>query len=154
MYVCLVCGYDQLRDPPEDYTICPCCGTEFEFDDSFSSHFELRNAWINSGARWWSRLDLPPENWDPYLQVNKFLSSRPDTSMSVLLINAMAFALRAYGSLGNSGRQSFTTTQYSPSIPDMIRKAPKQSTIATDNQNVPSVGIGMTNGSMAIGLCS
>jgi hypothetical protein len=43
-YSCHVCGYSMLDEPPYDkygcatYTICPCCGTEFGYDDSLTEH--------------------------------------------------------------------------------------------------------------------
>lgn len=38
-YICPICGYDKLLEPPYDeynnpsYEICPCCGFEYGFDD-------------------------------------------------------------------------------------------------------------------------
>src|SRR6266496_2663826 len=29
VYLCPVCGYDQLDEPPQHYSTCPSCGTEF-----------------------------------------------------------------------------------------------------------------------------
>lgn len=75
MHTCPVCGYDRLSEPPRNFTICPCCGTEFEYDDAFATHAQLRAAWLRSGARWWSPVDPRPENWDPYLQVDGVASS-------------------------------------------------------------------------------
>src|ERR1017187_7282190 len=46
MYLCSVCGYDRLEDPPKNFTICPSCGTEFGYDDAFASHAELRAKWL------------------------------------------------------------------------------------------------------------
>ncbi len=69
MNTCPVCGYDQMTHPPNDYYICPCCGTEFENDDFETSHTELRKQWLNSGARWFSRATLSPPNWNPYTQL-------------------------------------------------------------------------------------
>lgn len=51
-YLCPVCFFDQLPYPPNDYHICPCCGTEFENDDAEYSYAELRDRWIASGASW------------------------------------------------------------------------------------------------------
>jgi hypothetical protein len=75
MYLCPVCGYERLEDPPKDFTICPSCGTEFGYDDAFSSHAELRAKWLRNGAPWWSRVDPRPENWDPQQQVDAVMSS-------------------------------------------------------------------------------
>lgn len=75
MYLCPVCGYDRLEDPPKIFIICPSCGTEFGYDDAFSSHAELRAKWLRSGALWWSTVDPRPENWDPQQQVEAVVSS-------------------------------------------------------------------------------
>ena len=62
-YVCPVCGYDQLPEPAANFIICPSCGTEFENDDYFATHEELRSRWIASGANWWSTYQRAPRNW-------------------------------------------------------------------------------------------
>lgn len=77
MYSCPVCGYDQLRRPPQDYNICRCCGTEFENDDAHPTkypsemHAELRQEWINRGMNWWFRYESAPPGWDPVKQLKK-----------------------------------------------------------------------------------
>jgi hypothetical protein len=68
-YLCPVCGYDSLSDPPEAYMICPCCGTEFENDDEDLTHAELRQQWIAKSMAWWSPNTLPPPAWDPEKQL-------------------------------------------------------------------------------------
>lgn len=73
MYTCPVCGYDKLSEAPLDFTICPSCGTEFEYDDAFATHIQLRADWLRKGARWWSPVDPQPEGWDPYLQLSTLL---------------------------------------------------------------------------------
>jgi hypothetical protein len=145
MHVCPVCGFDHLRDPPKDFTICPCCGTEFEFDDAFAPYAALRDAWIRNGARWWSRLDLPPENWNPYIQLNNLLSSIPDTSKNAWVIKLLTFALSPYERFAEGGKQGFVTAQSSPSIPEMIKKAPRQSGTAAHPQKSLPIGVAMTN---------
>lgn len=69
MHTCPVCGYDQLLYPPEDFTICPSCGTEFGYHDSARSHRELRLQWIRSGALWQSAVIQPPPLWNGYEQL-------------------------------------------------------------------------------------
>lgn len=69
MHTCPVCGYDQLSEPPKDFTICPSCGTEFEYDDVRQTVEQLRAAWLQTGPRWWSTVDPCPVGWDPYKQV-------------------------------------------------------------------------------------
>jgi hypothetical protein len=55
--------------PPMDYNICPCCGTEFGLDDVEKSHAELRMEWVRSGARWFSDELVPPDLWNPFVQL-------------------------------------------------------------------------------------
>ena len=64
MYLCPVCGYHKLEDPPRDFTICPSCGTEYGFDDAFAN-----------GAQWWSTVDPKPDHGDPQQQVDAVMSS-------------------------------------------------------------------------------
>jgi hypothetical protein len=68
-YTCPVCCYPDLRNPPIDFTICPSCGTEFSYDDATKSHTELRNEWVESGARWYSNVIARPLGWDPMFQL-------------------------------------------------------------------------------------
>src|SRR5580704_6839377 len=48
-YACPVCGYGGLYRPPRDYYTCPCCGTEFGYDDYAQDPQELRRRWVASG---------------------------------------------------------------------------------------------------------
>ena len=73
--MCPVCGYG-MDDPPEDYNICPSCGTEFGLHDAHTSIAELRAAWLRSGAHWWSPVDPQPQGWDPYLQLDNLMAAR------------------------------------------------------------------------------
>lgn len=68
-YVCPVCGFSELPEKPENYSICPCCGTEFGFDDAEFSYAELRARWIAEGMHWFSRYRLKPANWSPWEQL-------------------------------------------------------------------------------------
>lgn len=68
-YQCTVCGYWQLTRPPQDDTICPCCGTHFGYHDYATTHEELRRKWISSGAHWFSRAQTSPVGWDPFVQL-------------------------------------------------------------------------------------
>lgn len=70
-YLCPVCGYDQLREPPQDHSICPSCGTHFGYDDFTTSHQELRRRWIAAGARWWSSATPPPPGWSAREQLRR-----------------------------------------------------------------------------------
>lgn len=68
-HICPVCGYDQLEDPPRNHNICNSCGTQFGYDDSTTSHEELRRRWVEEGMNWWSIYTDPPRNWDPVTQL-------------------------------------------------------------------------------------
>jgi len=68
-YLCPVCGYDQLSRPPRDYSICPCCGTEFGYDDYATIHEQLRQRWMASGAHWFSHARPAPNGWNPLIQL-------------------------------------------------------------------------------------
>lgn len=67
--ICPVCGYDNLRRPPSDYLICPCCRTEFGVSDYSWSHGELRQMWISQGAKWFSNRTIAPNGWSPIAQL-------------------------------------------------------------------------------------
>ena len=47
---CPVCGFG-MEAPPKDWHICPCCGTEFELDDAYHTHEQLRTEWIKEIGR-------------------------------------------------------------------------------------------------------
>lgn len=70
IYTCPVCAYGAMEDPPIDYNICPCCGTEFGYTDHVRSYLDLRNAWLRNGAQWFSPVDVPPQGWNPYAQLD------------------------------------------------------------------------------------
>lgn len=66
---CPVCGFTGLVAPPADFEICPCCGTEFGYDDDQKSHAHLRAEWIDNRTPWFSRANPPPRGWDPIAQL-------------------------------------------------------------------------------------
>lgn len=83
-FQCPICGYNRLKEPPEDFSICPCCGTEFGFDDFEVSHDQLRDRWIANGMPWFSRYTLPPINWNPVTQLSnlgQLRNSKPQTQV-------------------------------------------------------------------------
>ena len=67
-YICPVCGFDGLEFPPKNHTICPSCGTEFDYDDVTCSHKQLRDAWIARGAHWFYG-PTRPYLWNPWRQL-------------------------------------------------------------------------------------
>lgn len=67
--ICPVCGYDALRRPPVDYSICPYCRTEYGVSDYSWSHAELRQIWIEHGAKWGSRRVAEPAGWNVVQQL-------------------------------------------------------------------------------------
>lgn len=62
MYTCPVCDWHGLEDDPlrATYDICPRCGTEFGYHDANRSHAELRQEWLDAGAKWWAN-DTPDD---------------------------------------------------------------------------------------------
>jgi hypothetical protein len=70
--LCPVCGYE-MEYAPEDYNICPSCGTEFGVNDRLSTLEKLREAWVSSGMKWWSSVDPQPEPWKPEEQLRRTL---------------------------------------------------------------------------------
>jgi len=76
-YICPVCGFDGLKDPPYNksnepsYEICPCCGFEFGFNgtDNQIAFTDFRQRWISSGAHWFMQ-KLKPKEWDLKKQLN------------------------------------------------------------------------------------
>ena len=69
MNSCPVCGYREMPDPPEDFNICPCCGTEFGYTDAGITYEQLREKWRAHGAPWFSQSIQPPPDWDPRRQL-------------------------------------------------------------------------------------
>jgi hypothetical protein len=68
-YNCPVCAFNGLDEPPEDFTICPSCGTEFDYHDLIRGHDELRSAWIATGPKWHSTLIPAPPEWNGLAQL-------------------------------------------------------------------------------------
>lgn len=66
-FTCPVCYFPDMHEPPQQYNICECCGTEFGLDDEFRSHAELRLEWLTNGAKWF--FETPPPHWNPYTQL-------------------------------------------------------------------------------------
>ena len=67
-YVCPVCGF--LMDyEPANYNICQSCGTEFGVNDVHSTIQNLREAWLQSGPKWWNPDEPAPDHWNPAEQL-------------------------------------------------------------------------------------
>ncbi|MEJ5153009.1 hypothetical protein [Comamonas sp. MYb396] len=71
---CRVCGY-LLNDPPwgEDgcsptWSLCPCCGTEFGYEDATPASIKRKRIdWISGGAKWFEPR-LMPVGWSFEIQ--------------------------------------------------------------------------------------
>ncbi len=78
-YVCPVCGYPELEEPPRStsggasYEICPSCGFQFGVtdDDKGYSYDEWRGEWRRQGMPWDKRCSTPPVGWDPVEQLRR-----------------------------------------------------------------------------------
>ncbi len=69
-YTCPVCAYGQMPYSADEGTICPCCGTEFGYDDTMGVTFRnLRDRWVASHTPWFSPLDTPPPMWNGVRQL-------------------------------------------------------------------------------------
>ncbi len=72
-YVCPVCGYPELEDPPRSgsgggsYEICPSCSFQFGVidDDRGFTYKRWREQWVEGGMIWDKGSSDPPEGWDP-----------------------------------------------------------------------------------------
>jgi hypothetical protein len=67
---CRVCGYELLEAPwgadnqSPTWEICPCCGTEFGYEDCTpASARKKRNDWISCGMEWFDARRRPM-NWN------------------------------------------------------------------------------------------
>jgi len=75
--LCPVCGWDLQADKSDE--ICPCCGFQFNYGDSFAKDaFErsliyhgYRYRWIKDGMNWHFNSSNPPLNWDAKTQLKK-----------------------------------------------------------------------------------
>lgn len=74
MFICPICGYDGLEEPPYihndvstgSFEICSCCGFQYGVDDLDRgiTHEEHRNQWIKKGFPWYSSVTLKPTIWN------------------------------------------------------------------------------------------
>jgi hypothetical protein len=76
-YMCPVCGYAELDDPPREptgggsYEICPSCGFQFGVSDSDRgyTYSTWRSDWISRGMPWSSVGIVRPQMWNPQAQL-------------------------------------------------------------------------------------
>ncbi|MFD2117623.1 hypothetical protein ACFSTH_09385 [Paenibacillus yanchengensis] len=74
MYLCPVCGYDELDELPYvnndvttgSFEICSCCGFQFGVDDLDNgiSLKKYRDKWVDEGAKWYSDSSPKPKDWN------------------------------------------------------------------------------------------
>jgi len=78
-YLCFVCGFDKLYEPPRSdngggsYEICPSCGFQYGVtdDDEEYDYITWRKMWIDQGMPWCSVGREPPDNWDAFSQLHR-----------------------------------------------------------------------------------
>jgi hypothetical protein len=78
-YLCPVCGYEGLQDPPRSltgggsYEICPSCGFQFGVsdDDQAIDYARWRAEWVRRGMPWCSVGQPPPPSWNPVEQLKR-----------------------------------------------------------------------------------
>lgn len=67
-YICPICNYDGLDEPPYDedgfglYEICPCCGFQYGYDDFPNKDEQIklwRQKWIDGGCQWFDESAKP-----------------------------------------------------------------------------------------------
>lgn len=108
MFTCPVCYYTKMQDPPMDYNICECCGTEFGNDDEMYSHEELRAKWIEGGATWFFK--SAPIGWNPWTQLGRVQTSCGITIRANVEPLPYNGALTFYGSPGLTIQKTFDVT--------------------------------------------
>jgi hypothetical protein len=83
-FVCPVCGFDGLAEPPRSprtgggsFEICPSCGFEFGVtdDDLGVSYDDWRRGWIERGMPWSSVGRERPTEWSPVRQLESLRRS-------------------------------------------------------------------------------
>lgn len=90
-YTCPVCAFAGLDEPPEDFTICPSCATEFDYHDLIRGHDELRSQWIGTGPQWHSSVIPAPFKWDGMEQLRQgglidYASVGTDTQTEIAVV--------------------------------------------------------------------
>lgn len=75
LFICKVCGYDYgdyiwgEDGKIPSFEICPCCGTEFGYEDASEvAIVSQRQRWLDSGKKWFLS-NKKPQNWDSLNQL-------------------------------------------------------------------------------------
>ncbi len=69
-YTCPVCAFSRMPYAADEGNICPCCGTEFGFDDTMGITFrQLRDRWVAANTPWFSPVNSPPPLWNGVVQL-------------------------------------------------------------------------------------
>jgi hypothetical protein len=76
-YVCPICKWDELDEPPEDHKICHNCGTHFDYDDCWHTHRQLQTMWEAAGKPTWGS-DRWGYRWIDWYYDNIGEPPRPD----------------------------------------------------------------------------
>lgn len=82
-YICPVCGYDKLEEPPglPTFRSCYSCGFTFGDDDILSgiSYDDYREKWQRDGMPWRLAPRVPvPRDWNPIEQLKNLEKLDPD----------------------------------------------------------------------------
>ena len=88
LYYCRVCGFENQNPPwgpkgkDPSRSICPCCGSEFGYDDATEAGIKsARERWFNDGCEWFVE-GLKPMRWTPQKQIKNLEGSQWDFSGS------------------------------------------------------------------------
>ena len=84
LYICPVCGYDQLNAAPHTEgagasdEICPSCGFQFGYtdDDQGITYEAWRAKWVSGGMPWSSVGTEQPKGWNPHEQLERLTHSK------------------------------------------------------------------------------
>ncbi len=78
-YVCPICGFPELSEPPRNefgvpsFDMCNCCGVEFGYEDCTPDEIiKYREKWIKDGCKW-ALEDDKPANWSLEEQLKNIL---------------------------------------------------------------------------------
>jgi len=112
MYTCPVCEYTKLEHPPQDFEICPCCGTEFDGLQTQDFFDAERMRWVFTGKMWWSNVvppDLPTPSILRKLKDYPFTVSREERSAIIKEAITEIERLQQYERVWNWTKGGYTT---------------------------------------------